>query len=438
MHHHLAASAASHHKVRLNCVVWPNRLTQLPILTVSCGQIFCLILLKHLWCVTKKLCGRFQHFVDLLHFCYDMKTLAFGLFIAFVDEIHFCSQHTDNEMDVQNGTVPEPLVPLACARSMWPSFWGPKIYCSNYDQEDIHTISRMDDDMVYNSTNAKFICSLQSANNSTLEATFQCGIEDLRNFMNNTIQNVTECVYNTTVVVGSVFNPVSEISLVLPRFFDGVTDVTNNNLSRSDYSDVRSNCNVYQVLNCRSESVNSSFYENELFDVVNSSLMEPIKCFLSYKYFIDPISIGTSNNAVNVIQTQSFDWSFLFVIIFIIAGGVGNILVCLAVALDRKLQNVTNYFLFSLAIADLLVSLFVMPFGAIQAFLGIYNTSNIMLNENKCVINNRPFFVFGSLVAFYIPMIVMVTTFILTVMLLSQKAKFAIQHPEGDFFRSFI
>jgi hypothetical protein len=69
-------------------------------------------------------------------------------------------------------------------------------------------------------------------------------------------------------------------------------------------------------------------------------------------------------------ESHHHDWSFLFVLVFIVAGGVGNILVCLAVCLDRRLQNVTNYFLLSLAIADLLVSLFVMPLGAIPGFLG--------------------------------------------------------------------
>jgi hypothetical protein len=69
-------------------------------------------------------------------------------------------------------------------------------------------------------------------------------------------------------------------------------------------------------------------------------------------------------------ERHEHDWSFLFVLVFIVAGGVGNILVCLAVCLDRRLQNVTNYFLLSLAIADLLVSLFVMPLGAIPGFLG--------------------------------------------------------------------
>ncbi|KAM8703810.1 hypothetical protein ACLKA7_008443 [Drosophila subpalustris] len=209
-------------------------------------------------------------------------------------------------------------------------------------------------------------------------------------------------------------------------------------------------------------------------------------------------------------KPHGYDWLFLFVVFFIFAGGLGNILVCLAVALDRKLQNVTNYFLFSLAIADLLVSLFVMPMGAIPAFLGYWplgftwcnvyvtcdvlacsssilhmcfislgrylgirnplgsrhrstkrlagikiaivwamamlvsssitvlglvNEKNIMPQPNVCVINNRAFFVFGSLVAFYIPMLMMVSTYALTIPLLRKKARFAAEHPESELFR---
>ena len=36
----------------------------------------------------------------------------------------------------------------------------------------------------------------------------------------------------------------------------------------------------------------------------------------------------------------------------------------------RELQNMTNYFLMSLGVADLLVCLIVMPFGAITFFTG--------------------------------------------------------------------
>ncbi|CAP34113.1 Protein CBR-SER-1 [Caenorhabditis briggsae] len=46
-------------------------------------------------------------------------------------------------------------------------------------------------------------------------------------------------------------------------------------------------------------------------------------------------------------------------------GLVGNFLVCVAIATDRRLHNVTNYFLFSLALADLLVCCIVMPLSIV-------------------------------------------------------------------------
>ena len=65
-----------------------------------------------------------------------------------------------------------------------------------------------------------------------------------------------------------------------------------------------------------------------------------------------------------------YNWSFICVMVFVVAGIVGNVLVCLAVWLERPLQNVTNWFLVSLAFADLIVSTIVMPFGATAGFLG--------------------------------------------------------------------
>ncbi|XP_070852986.1 D(2) dopamine receptor B isoform X2 [Drosophila suzukii] len=67
--------------------------------------------------------------------------------------------------------------------------------------------------------------------------------------------------------------------------------------------------------------------------------------------------------------------------------------------------------------------------------LGLVNEKNIMPEHNVCVINNRAFFVFGSLVAFYIPMLMMVTTYALTIPLLRKKARFAAEHPESELFR---
>ncbi|XP_060810361.1 alpha-1D adrenergic receptor [Amyelois transitella] len=237
----------------------------------------------------------------------------------------------------------------------------------------------------------------------------------------------------------------------------------------------------------------SDFNRTLYIDVSNSSVVnntiDAFQCSWNYRNITESDS-----------DKSQYDWSFLFVILFIVAGGVGNILVCLAVCLDKRLQNVTNYFLLSLAIADLLVSLFVMPMGAIPGFLGYWplgvvwcnvyvtcdvlacsasimhmcfisigrylgirnplksrhhstkrvvvikialvwllsmfvsssitvlglmNRTNIMPTPDLCVINNRFFWIFGSLVAFYIPMLTMVVSFALTVQLLKRQARLA-------------
>lgn len=149
----------------------------------------------------------------------------------------------------------------------------------------------------------------------------------------------------------------------------------------------------------------------------------------------------------------------------------------------------TNYFLMSLAVADLLVCLIVMPFGAIVFFSGCWPLSegwcvfyqtcdvlactvsilhlmfislgryrgirrplrqrtqgehvvlykvvltwglglllaspipvlaimdirNLMPGPHVCEMNNQHFLIFGSLLAFYIPMVIMVVTYVLTV-----------------------
>ena len=63
-------------------------------------------------------------------------------------------------------------------------------------------------------------------------------------------------------------------------------------------------------------------------------------------------------------------WHMLALLLLVLAGITGNVLVCLAVCVERKLQNVTNYFLVSLAVADLFVSLVVMPGAIVQEFMG--------------------------------------------------------------------
>lgn len=62
-------------------------------------------------------------------------------------------------------------------------------------------------------------------------------------------------------------------------------------------------------------------------------------------------------------HTANYNYWALILVIFPFLTLFGNVLVILAVLRERTLQTVTNYFIVSLAIADLLVAVVVMPFG---------------------------------------------------------------------------
>lgn len=63
-----------------------------------------------------------------------------------------------------------------------------------------------------------------------------------------------------------------------------------------------------------------------------------------------------------LISVQYNYWA-LILLIFPILTLFGNVLVILSVCRERTLQTVTNYFIVSLALADLLVAVVVMPFA---------------------------------------------------------------------------
>ncbi|XP_020666902.2 5-hydroxytryptamine receptor 2B [Pogona vitticeps] len=71
--------------------------------------------------------------------------------------------------------------------------------------------------------------------------------------------------------------------------------------------------------------------------------------------------LNTSDNGSMQPVSGTLRWAALLMLMVIIPTIGGNILVILAVSLEKKLQYATNYFLMSLAVADLLVGLFVMP-----------------------------------------------------------------------------
>ncbi|XP_037795243.1 5-hydroxytryptamine receptor 2A-like [Penaeus monodon] len=85
----------------------------------------------------------------------------------------------------------------------------------------------------------------------------------------------------------------------------------------------------------------------------------------------------------------------------------------------------------TVAVKVVLVWLLAMLITSFITVLGIVDTANIMPTEDVCAINNQAFFIFGSLCAFYIPMVIMVVSYALTVHLLRKKAKFASDAPAG-------
>ncbi|XP_055362971.1 5-hydroxytryptamine (serotonin) receptor 2C, G protein-coupled-like 1 isoform X1 [Betta splendens] len=206
---------------------------------------------------------------------------------------------------------------------------------------------------------------------------------------------------------------------------------------------------------------------------------------------------NTTHKSVNSTAITEKNWPALLILIIIALTIGGNILVILAVSLEKKLQNATNFFLRSLAVADMLVGILVMPISLINILYDyvwplpnalcpiwiyldvLFSTASIMhlcaisldryvairnpiehsrfnsrtkammkiaavwtisigvsmpipviglLNKDKvfvdgsCVLNEERFMLIGSFVAFFIPLVIMVVTYCLTIQVLQRQA----------------
>ncbi|CAH1781921.1 unnamed protein product [Owenia fusiformis] len=251
-------------------------------------------------------------------------------------------------------------------------------------------------------------------------------------------------------------------------------------------------------------------YNNNIATFTITGPCQGLLCETSNKS-MDPIegavNLTLGNGTSNLTGDPPLNWSILVLMLFVVGGLLGNILVCLAILMEKKLQNVTNYFMLSLAIADVLVSAVVMPLGIINEFYGkwtlglelciLYSFSDVMLctssimhmccisldrylgirnplkTRNKsmrivivkivivwvislaisspivilgildpinvldevhgmCGIANINFRIYGSISAFFIPLLIMVVTYSLTIHLLWGLAQKANGNPGKD------
>jgi len=76
-----------------------------------------------------------------------------------------------------------------------------------------------------------------------------------------------------------------------------------------------------------------------------------------------PWTNGSCNNGTLTDVVSGYNYWALILVLFPIFTLFGNVLVIMAVCRERTLQTVTNYFIVSLALADLLVAVVVMPFA---------------------------------------------------------------------------
>ncbi|XP_035531617.1 5-hydroxytryptamine (serotonin) receptor 2C, G protein-coupled-like 1 [Morone saxatilis] len=208
---------------------------------------------------------------------------------------------------------------------------------------------------------------------------------------------------------------------------------------------------------------------------------------------VDNFTQGSVTRAV----MKEKNWPALLILVIIALTISGNILVILAVSLEKKLQNATNFFLRSLAVADMLVGILVMPISLINILydyawplpsalcpiwiyldvlfstasimhlcaisldryvairnpiehsrfnsrtkammkiaavwtisigvsmpipvIGLHNEDKVFVN-GSCVLNEERFMLIGSFVAFFIPLVIMVVTYCLTIQVLQRQA----------------
>lgn len=306
-------------------------------------------------------------------------------------------------MDVKStaSVLSDPITfTVFCSQSSaWTSYWGPEIACTH---ELATSFERIDNTTEFlpvlpessgifidTAASDRFICNLFSTGH--YEVVFHCvrKPQNIAHVLGSVLRKIVDCTtYNTSMVVRNVLRPVSELELLLPKVWYSITEVFGGSIAKCQRVNV--------VLNCSNLIANDSFFENVEDELQLRSIFESIQCYVDVvlesvelwrtKTTMDVdlaattstlLSSTMSSNAEDDSYTEILrrnelvcDWILLCVVVVISAGGLGNILVCLAVALDRKLQNVTNFFLFSLAIADLLVSLVVMPLGAIPLLKG--------------------------------------------------------------------
>ncbi|XP_053722016.1 dopamine receptor D4b [Synchiropus splendidus] len=90
--------------------------------------------------------------------------------------------------------------------------------------------------------------------------------------------------------------------------------------------------------------------------------------------------VNVSNHSLQATEGAHYNFpALVFGILLIVVVSGGNLLVCLSVYLEKALKTTTNYFIVSLAFADLLLALLVLPLFVYAEFQGGVWSLNMLL-----------------------------------------------------------